>query len=1102
VRRNSGDDDVATLPFDPDRGEEDPAETPTSAATLDARLTRPTVMSDETVVTDEQEGRYDRVAGVELGRGGIGRVIAATDTHIGRQVAIKELLARDEAGEVEARFLREARVTGQLEHPSIVPLHELGRRGDGTLYYTMKVVRGRSLAEAIDAGRDPDERLLLVRHFRDACEAMAYAHSRGVVHRDLKPDNVMVGEFGETVVVDWGLAKVRGTDDIRSQDIQRQVSLLRAGQSAHTVHGHALGTPAYMSPEQARGDLEAIDERSDVWGLGAILYEILTGRPPFWGEDVMATLEAVVSGRPKPVRELCPGAPPELAAVAERALSAEPEDRYSTAAELAADIESWEEGRRVKAYEYSSWELLVRFVRRNMALSIAAVVLLVGSLVSTAVIYRSLVHEEQARLLADRARAEAVEKEIEVEVNHASTLLASALRALEDGDSAGAAVLAASALAHDPGNPHSPVFRGTQDGAARQRTVRAWSTYLNAEGARLHVFERSIALPDAPAIRTPALSPDGRWLAAMVEGKLAVFDLDGDAGPRFHEAEVKDVAAWKPDGSAVALVRGPGSGLYDPTTGERLSTLPGTTRSVAFHETRVFAGQDSGEVLVFEEGSAEAVLTVATDLPRVTIIDVTGDGRMLVMAAKYTPGLVLHDMETGTSARDMAMSAPVWDASFSPDGRKLAVAGEEPRIWIVPLDPALELHSIPASGWVFGVRWSGQERIVSAEAQDGLFVRESGTGRVLERLHRPHNASAWMSIAQNGRIVTARGSAGTADIWKRSPPDLMSSLSLPGNVRHMQTGGGHVLLATPGALWLVEDDSAPLGETGIERIPLPDGYTSAAGIALDPGTGAIAVVTHYGRVAVWRDGRFEELVERWMEHSQALQAVAFSADGKTLFAGGPEGGVTRVALETGEMLAPLEGHGAMVMGMDLSPDGSLLATAAEDASVRIWDVSTGEELHVLEGHEQLASDVAFSPDGKRLLSVDGAGWLRIWDAGAGKPITSWQGSEAWINRCDWSPDGEHIVAASDDDAVRLWTVNGTLVRILPVDGLAIAAAFSSNGHHLYMHLYEQSRRLLQVRVEHGIQESDPVALLQRSEKLGAITLSAGAFTPLETAPGR
>lgn len=296
-------------------------------------------------LTTEVLGRYTPV--LETARGGMGRVWLVHDSQLGREVALKELLpgsaeTRDPAaalsGPVDERFAREARVTAQLQHPAITPVYELGRRTDGTLYYTMKFVRGRTLSRAIAECRTFEDRLRLLPHFMDLCQAVAYAHSRGVIHRDLKPANVMVGEFGETVVVDWGLAKIAG----------EQAGAPSAGHGGApweglgngTLAGHALGTPAYMPPEQAMGRLDEVDERSDVYSLGAVLYEILTGRRPYDGDSAAAVISKVIGEPPLPTRAVEPRVPVEYARICDRAMARDRKARCGSARELAAEIEN------------------------------------------------------------------------------------------------------------------------------------------------------------------------------------------------------------------------------------------------------------------------------------------------------------------------------------------------------------------------------------------------------------------------------------------------------------------------------------------------------------------------------------------------------------------------------------------------------------------------------------------------------------------------------------------------------------------------------------------------------------------------------------------
>ena len=323
----------------------------------------------------EAKGRYSFNTGPmgrleELGRGGAGRVVVARDRFLERDVAMKELHREITQNvkfdtlhvrNLEARFLREARVTGQLEHPAIVPVYELGRRRDGTMYYTMRQVRGRTLAQALTDTRSLEGRLALLPDLLTACRAVAAAHHREVVHRDLKPQNVMLGPHGETYVMDWGLARVMGRAD-RARSTVQLAPDLTGGRDLGPV-----GTPSYMSPEQAQGSRDELDARSDVWGLGAMLFEIITGRAPYLGKSPWDVLADVRSKPPPRVKSLEPLAPPELVAVCERALAWNREHRYPNAGELALDLESFLAGRRVRAYEYTFREVAGRVLKRHRA---------------------------------------------------------------------------------------------------------------------------------------------------------------------------------------------------------------------------------------------------------------------------------------------------------------------------------------------------------------------------------------------------------------------------------------------------------------------------------------------------------------------------------------------------------------------------------------------------------------------------------------------------------------------------------------------------------------------------------------------------------------
>ena len=354
-------------------------------------------------------------------KGGLGEVFIALDEELQREVALKEIQARHaDNAESRQRFLLEAEITGRLEHPGIVPVYGLGSYADGRPFYAMRFIKGDSLKDAIDRFHadesvkfDPGKRALELRQllgrFQDVCNAIAYAHSKGVLHRDLKPDNVMLGNYGETLVVDWGLAKAIGA----REEVTPTGSMtlrLSGPESGLTQAGHVLGTPQYMSPEQASGQNAELTLASDVYSLGATLYHLLTGRAPFVGNNAYAILEGVCRGQFPPPREIDGNSPPALEAVCLRAMALRPEKRYASAKDLADDVEHWLADEPVAAYREPLRQRMARWRRRHPALVTGTAALAFTALVALGVGSLFLSQEQGRTLKEQRARLAEQEK--------------------------------------------------------------------------------------------------------------------------------------------------------------------------------------------------------------------------------------------------------------------------------------------------------------------------------------------------------------------------------------------------------------------------------------------------------------------------------------------------------------------------------------------------------------------------------------------------------------------------------------------------------------------------------------------------------------------
>jgi tetratricopeptide (TPR) repeat protein len=377
----------------------------------------------------------------EIARGGMGAILKGRDVDLGRDIAVKVLLETHSGKpDLLQRFVEEAQIGGQLQHPGVVPVYELGQFPDQRLYFTMKLVKGQTLGKLLAERSSPQqERPRFLKVFEQVCQTLAYAHARGVIHRDLKPSNIMVGAFGEVQVMDWGLAKVlaQGTAEKQQRQGQPQASVIRtvrtagsdvsASAGSHTHAGSVLGTPAYMAPEQALGEIDRLDERCDVFGLGAILCEVLTGQPPYVASDnTQAYRKATRADLGEAFARLdaC-GADDELIQLAKRCLAPEPDDRPRNAealsAQLTAHVESVEQ--RLRQAELAAAEARTKAIeeakRRKVTRALAASVML--TILGAAGAWWWLAN-------ARAARATATEQKVSAALDEAARLREQALR--------------------------------------------------------------------------------------------------------------------------------------------------------------------------------------------------------------------------------------------------------------------------------------------------------------------------------------------------------------------------------------------------------------------------------------------------------------------------------------------------------------------------------------------------------------------------------------------------------------------------------------------------------------------------------------------------
>jgi hypothetical protein len=592
------------------------------------------------------EWRYEITT--EIARGGMGRVVEANDTVLGRTVALKEALSLDP--EAVKRFQRETRITARLEHPSIVPVHDAGTTPSGQPYYVMRKVSGRPLEELVMHAEQLEDRLALLQHIVAAAHAVAHAHERGVVHRDIKPSNILVGDLGETIVIDWGLAKAMGeTDEPRTEAAPALID----DDSLKTRAGIVFGTPGFMAPEQLRG-VDA-DEKSDVYALGATLYYLLARRPPHYSKSVDDIMKATVAGPAAPLRELLPGVPPELATIVDKALAHDARMRYQNAGALAEELQRFLTGQLVASHHYSPREKVLRWVRRNRALvgvsGAALLAMLVGGWFAIHRIVEARDRADDALRIAVEEKQKADEQRERVEDRNRLLTLTDARGKAEDDPTRAAAMVAPLA------------------------TDKLWRT-ARAIGAAARAHGVAFGLPASGHVQSLELSRDGqRAIAAGDDGVVRLYDLAKRTTRDIADVRSPATARFADGERAIAIAHGDRLTLVDVTSGRARDVAAPTPIEQLAVSGPIAYWRDARGALYKLDVVAGAPEAVALGEPA-RALATSPDGRWIAVASEAR--LVLLDRTQPTMPPQVLVEGAARELAWAAGGSHLAVlVGDE-----------------------------------------------------------------------------------------------------------------------------------------------------------------------------------------------------------------------------------------------------------------------------------------------------------------------------------------------------------------------------------------------------------------------------------------
>ncbi|NQU38358.1 MAG: protein kinase [Lentisphaerae bacterium] len=951
-----------------------------------------------------------------LGKGGMGVVYQARQVSLDRRIAVKMIQSDAEADPVAAsKFLSEAMVTGELDHPNIIPVHDLGRTADGKLFYAMKEIEGFAWSEVIrEKSFSENLRILLA-----VSDAIGFAHAKGVIHRDLKPANVMVGGFGEVLVMDWGLAASIGND--KAEPL--------------TEHASLAGTPAYMAPEMALCDYEAMGCTSDVYLLGAILYEMITGSPPHPGDNARDAIDNAMENIIRPAESKS-----EWLDVALRALATEPTKRYATVAEFQAALHECQAhveslnlttaaADRLDAVAATAGADAYREFNEIIGGFQQALHLWVGN--RRAVYGLRAAREEFTRLALARDDL---------------SLAGSQVRAIEADVKRWP--LPGMQLAR-PDDLAAKVAAAQGDAVRRRRVVRlsvvaAIVAGLAAFAVMVMAYVVTRGQRDL-AVRAETQMQEERNRAVAAEEDMHLARDRAEAAA--HEEERQRV-------QAVAALAAAERETYYHTialAAKRISARQGrAAEAMLWKVPSVQRGWEWGRLLYAAQGS---LATLAAHSGTVASVTFSPDSH-LVLSEGADQTVRVWDLSGGDRGGVFSgHAASTLPLRFTADGKQILWGVDKGRVQFMDV-ASHRLTSKPLETFypmLYQAMFSPDgTRLIASGAQGDTAVWQLDSGRRIADLTGHLTAVAAVALDQSGDLLATGSRDGRAAVWRLSDGVQLKSFGPhPGAVTGVAFDEGAIRLTTVSEDALLRVWDVATGRS-LEVMPFLGLEAPLSAVTFDGASRRLLALTGANVAQVWDASTGQRRLEL-MGHDGVVTAAAFSPDGQLAVTGARDGElmVWDASQEGGAMT--LGGHAGAVVTARFDPTASRVVTAAEDGYVRIWDTTDGRLIRTLNRQTGRLTCATFSPDGRQIVSASDGGTTRIWDAESGGMLRALSGHGGAITWSDYSPDGRRLVTAGQD-GLRVWEVDsGTRPLTIRADqAVSRVALFSPDGRHVLM----------------------------------------------------
>ncbi len=972
-----------------------------------------------------------------LGRGGMGVVYKARQRGLNRMAALKMILAAGHAsGDELLRFQTEAEAVAKLAHPNIVQIFEVSE-SDGHPFFSLEYVDGGTLSGKL--ANNPLPARQAAELVEPLARAMFYAHQNGILHRDLKPGNILLTLQGTPKIADFGLAK-RMDDD----------------SSNNTGTGSILGTPAYMAPEQAEGKIRELGPGVDIYALGSVLYHSLTGRPPFLGETVLDTLQQVKNDDPLPPSRLQPKVPKDLETICLKCLQKEPRKRYETANELADDLQRFLKNEPIKARPVSLVERAVKWAKRRpqvAALLATLVFVIVGGFLGMFALW----------LRAEGLRTSA-EANATLATHNEKLAKAAALEATASYEKSKRSLYAAEMNLAQDASKEAKVARLREllEGQNGKLVGFEWKYLKKLLQSDLLPLKGHTQLVQAVAFRPP----DGKQLAsASGDGTIVVWEPDATVDRKFRQlkqhAGVVRSLAFSRTGQHLASAGEEGViQVWDLSKNDKdpIKTIAGNrlgVNSLAFSPQSdwLVAGGDDGSVRIWPLASEDTSAALPGHDYPVVDVAISGDGGRIASAS-------------------LDKSAKVWDAatrkllftcdhdhwvtavSFSADGKNLATSSwdKQLKIWDGRTGQFLfALDELP--GPVRNLAFSPDSSRLAASCQDhSVVVWDLVTKKTIRKWPGEPGKVRTVAFSSDGQLLASVN----FDLGKQEG----RVLKVPATPLGVSFGDDATLAAGAADgnvyLWNVADDAIS-GQ-------LREHKGAIRALAFNPVRSQWATGAEDGDIVLWKQPLGDK--ESLKGHSRWVQALAFNRAGDALASGSADGIVKLWNLNEPMKARSISAHLGPVRGLAFRDDGKCLASSGSDRDVHLWDPATATKLFTLK-HDAPVLAVVFQPGDTLIATACADRIIRLWDSKTGQPIRDLRGHTHAVTCLTFSPDGQRLVSGSDDATLKIWdptTGQETLTLRGHTQGIT-GVAFSPNASRLASSSWDQTIRLWETPAE-------------------------------------